>query len=158
MGRLRRSGCCSRGRTDSKRPLLTGKQKSGPVRVRSRVCAMVAWRCSAPARPIGGDVVGPFGMTAVGCRGAALPPADTGHGLGTMLVLGNDVLQQLSVRGGLVRAGWDGHQINGLVGQALRTLPARGPRGLDSISNVTFSPPTRRSKSIDASSESRWKK
>src|SRR5207249_7741513 len=39
-----------------------------------------------------------------------------------------------------------------------RTFVARGPRGLDSTSNETFSPPVRRSKSSDALRPSRWKK
>ena len=42
--------------------------------------------------------------------------------------------------------------------QAAETLLARGPRGLCSIWNSTFSPPTRRSKLSDESSASRWKK
>ena len=45
-----------------------------------------------------------------------------------------------------------------LEGQAARTCPARGPLGLVSISNVTRSPPFRRSKSSEESSEFRWKK
>src|SRR5207247_29575 len=42
--------------------------------------------------------------------------------------------------------------------QAARTLIARGPLGLVSIWNSTFSPPMRRSKSIEGSTPLRWKK
>ena len=44
------------------------------------------------------------------------------------------------------------------LGQALVTFVARGPLGLASISNSTFSPPVSRSKSRDDVSELRWKK
>src|SRR5688572_28179148 len=44
------------------------------------------------------------------------------------------------------------------AGLAQRTLLARGPLGLDSTSKTTGSPPTRRSKSSDASRPPRWKK
>ncbi len=42
--------------------------------------------------------------------------------------------------------------------QAALTLTARAPLGFCSTSNSTFSPPERRSKSSELSSESRWKK
>jgi hypothetical protein len=55
---------------------------------------------------------------------------------------------------------WPGFEpdVGGGQGYSALTFEARGPRGFDSMSNVTFSPPFSRSKSIDSVRPSRWKK